>query len=882
MEASKLFGLEPVKTDLTDSAAQALAAKSIDTSARDAGVVNALTSFSGAFKNLVKNKTDERVREDVKIAKNAAVREKVMPGGLLPRAQQAFRDTQDIVTSNKVQNEVDTFMKGQGVQALINDPVLESEGKIRQLDATLDSFYLEGGAGIGNAKTLLELKAYIDKQKLVHTEDIYKVERDLSYGVTLEGINGKIKQGMDSEFSPRDIFADGKWIQAQSKKAMEIHPWLAEDPDETKLATFRMLTENEDMLMSPEVIDMIMTAPFSKGTTWGGLKAGTTDTGKEIDRIYKAFHLKAKQNHDEMDRAEREGQVVLDAVVDDGGVMDEFMDANKDDPDRNVNALQIMSEQYGVSGSAQIAFIRRYNTKEAFAQQGPKSMAYSDTEDAVIDDVIQNERDLAEWVAAENLSDESYKLLKRIMTDKNSTEKEHIRTFKEAVKSTTGVVTGVLKGLVKTPHLDTLIAAMASGHTISDSALQTAALSGKSVMKPKAYMAVMMQLQGKYKAFNEKARKEAEMAVRENRPLNVDEIANDFMFELSDFVAQVEQSKGPVGPAKGDSKDTSGGTVGGTDTADKAEKVVVPNPDGGPNKGEKEQIVKTSTGTSEDKVILAGSLGDSITLRERSKLSEVRSSEEQKALDEFKDNIKKGKETNAKELEMTYESVLSSKTRADMIDSNTEAQGRQALDQVPDLTPVAKREMGMWEKFKEFLFPGESLGGQVSDRGDIEGQFDSESIENEEAVSSAVDRVFPDAKNFKAALMSSIKAETGNFSSTIEEDGGEGIGLIQFTGPQRTAFEKYLKDRNVENTADSTMDYLRILMTGSNAEVKSYHDIGAGNRRKMRSLIRVGTPEEISDFLTDKVIRPFTEGGSKRAEQRDKRRQATLDRLKDN
>tara|TARA_R100000781_G_C4081252_1_gene127821 strand:+ start:448 stop:3933 length:3486 start_codon:yes stop_codon:yes gene_type:complete len=139
--------------------------------------------------------------------------------------------------------------------------------------------------------------------------------------------------------------------------------------------------------------------------------------------------------------------------------------------------------------------------------------------------------------------------------------------------------------------------------------------------------------------------------------------------------------------------------------------------------------------------------------------------------------------------------------------------------------------------------------------------------------SSAIDTVFGKNDKLKAALLSQFIHETGDLDPLkVEKAGGRGFGLIQFTGKQRTAFKKWLKDNNKTVTADSTLEYLKILMTGTTAEVKSYHDIGAGHRKTLRQLIKTGTIEKLTDFITDKVVGPFDRDGVKRKNEIAKRR----------
>ena len=719
--ADKMFTLDPVQTSLSDTETTVAAQRSVNTAARDAGLVQSMGGFSDALRNLTNYKIQERVREDIIIAENAAVREKVMPGGLTPRAQQAFRDTQDLVTSNKVKNEITVLLEGDGVQNLVKDPILSSEGKIRQLKGLLNNYYVDAAKSIQNPKTLLELKANIDLETTKSMEGIYDVEKKLAYGVTLEGINGQIKKAMDTseidprdgvtlegingqikkvfdtEIDPRDVL-NGKWLQTVAKQAQENHPWLIQNPDETKLAVFSMLTQNEDMLMHPDVIDILMKTEFSKGVTWEGLANGTTETGQEIRKMYIAYQTAVETNLDEMDKAEIDAQTYLDSQAVDA--MEEWYEQHKDDPDRNLEAIRLLKEQYGASPSTRLSIIRGFNTEEGFTKHNVDSMAYSDTEDAVIDGVINNPRDLIDWVANENLDNESYTRLSRLLTDRNTREYRFITEFKDSVKTTTSTVISSLKGLVRSETFNEMISAMINQNKhFSDEAIRTVALTNKSTLQVNEFTQVMVQLQTFYDQFNKEARAEAELAVRENRERpNIYPIQSKFQQDIANFIAQVKLNKGPVPYGEEDVKSFTGGEDKGT-TPPPPEKTS-PSSGADNSKELKQSTISAATGTSDSVKELAGSLGDSVTFRERTGLSEIRSKEEQDVLENLKNSLKKiePKELKKEEVIGLYESVLSPTSRSKLMAENPESKRLILNDR-------EQRETNLWNQFTEFLFP---------------------------------------------------------------------------------------------------------------------------------------------------------------------------------
>ena len=105
----KLFRLDPVETKITApiSNFQALA-DSADRSIANRSINRGLNAFGEALGGLAKFKKEEQSREDIKTAKDAAVRGEVMPN-VFPIAEKAYRDIIDINTLEKIQFSKLTF-----------------------------------------------------------------------------------------------------------------------------------------------------------------------------------------------------------------------------------------------------------------------------------------------------------------------------------------------------------------------------------------------------------------------------------------------------------------------------------------------------------------------------------------------------------------------------------------------------------------------------------------------------------------------------------------------------------------------------------------------------------------------------------------------------
>jgi hypothetical protein len=163
----------------------------------------------------------------------------------------------------------------------------------------------------------------------------------------------------------------------------------------------------------------------------------------------------------------------------------------------------------------------------------------------------------------------------------------------------------------------------------------------------------------------------------------------------------------------------------------------------------------------------------------------------------------------------------------------------------------------------------------------------------------------------QAALMSQFQHENSSLNPHALEERGDrgsdiklGIGLMQFTDMdtpypvdedgnkngehQRRAFTNWLADNGRSMDADSTVEYIKQLMTANSVWAKKYHNIGAGNRIKGRDLLdpnRQGgraTAGELSDFMTEHVVGPGTRGSATRrtaSTQRRSEAQAIHDRM---
>tara|TARA_R110000787_G_C13293308_1_gene433809 strand:+ start:67 stop:870 length:804 start_codon:yes stop_codon:yes gene_type:complete len=165
---------------------------------------------------------------------------------------------------------------------------------------------------------------------------------------------------------------------------------------------------------------------------------------------------------------------------------------------------------------------------------------------------------------------------------------------------------------------------------------------------------------------------------------------------------------------------------------------------------------------------------------------------------------------------------------------------------------------------------------------------------NEEKASYALNKHFPNNPEMQSVMMSQFANETwgASFDPKEVERGGarhKGIGLMQFTDMndeypkdsngnktsehQRTGFMNWIWDNGRDLDADSTVEYIKLLITADSKWAKKYHDIGAGNRKKGRKLMSDGASvSELSDFVTENVVGPFSRDSPARRDEKAERR----------
>jgi len=136
----KLFRLDPVETKIAAPTTNfQVLAEAADQSVANRSLGRGLTAFSQALGGLAQFKKQEQIRDDIKTAKDAAVRGEVMPN-VLPVAEVAYQNVIDKNTAAESLLAIDRWENGEDFNTLIKteDP---SDQKTAQLESTYDDFY---------------------------------------------------------------------------------------------------------------------------------------------------------------------------------------------------------------------------------------------------------------------------------------------------------------------------------------------------------------------------------------------------------------------------------------------------------------------------------------------------------------------------------------------------------------------------------------------------------------------------------------------------------------------------------------------------------------------------------------------------------------------
>jgi hypothetical protein len=311
---SQVFQLDQVETKVT---APVTNVKTRDETlgGRVQGNLRGLNSLAGALKGLAQFEKQNQIREDVLTAQEAAAREDVMPGGLLPIAQQAYRNVVDINTSHAAILEAKRYIEGDEYATTIKAIGPSSKEKSDTIRQSLDSFREKALTSIQDPSVIQNLNLKLNEIFASSEKEIYKIERDQQTVQSIEAISNTIKDNVDfadkTNVPLGEIFT-AEWVKNMADDVMTVNPWM--DEKEAKLLVFKVFSFSDSALKDPSLITSLLSKQFSKDFTYSSLLIGTGDDAEQFRNIIKDYNTRVKARQKELADSEKNLNKLLEGA----------------------------------------------------------------------------------------------------------------------------------------------------------------------------------------------------------------------------------------------------------------------------------------------------------------------------------------------------------------------------------------------------------------------------------------------------------------------------------------------------------------------------------------------------------------------------------------
>ena len=448
----KLFRLDPVSTDLTSPVTQVQIQKAADDSRATQQLYKGLQTFGNAIGSAADFAKKRRITEDTKLAENAALRNEVLPGGLLPIAVESYNNVVDLNTSNSIYDELDLWSASEEGEKLVSSNELSTDAKLASLDNILDDYWARASSTIQNPSVLLKFKTKLDAKKIELKKDIFKVEKDLKIVDVIQAVQNTIKDAIgfmektgvkdfNQTFSPY-------WIKAMSKDIKNIFPDI--DPSENKLLILHTLSTNPDILSNPSVIHDIMKSEYNKGITYntlyakGKLASNKDEDAKEIVKIFDSFITNSDAHLDAIEKAEEAQDKALEEES-----YNKAWDVFQQDPANTENAVDVL-KRYGRPGTEVNKFrtmVEKYQNNEVKDQIG--SPSYLNVRDLILNHTIRTEPQLNEFILSGFLSSDTKGPLKDFLSEEGKQITKNVEIYKDRVKTLDSTAISSMKGFLR-------------------------------------------------------------------------------------------------------------------------------------------------------------------------------------------------------------------------------------------------------------------------------------------------------------------------------------------------------------------------------------------------------------------------------------------------
>ena len=244
----------------------------VDTRIADRSRSRGLSDLGTSLLNAGIQKKNEQIVEDKRIAEEAAAREEVMPGGLYPVAQQAYRDAIDINTSHATLLEAKNWTDSKEYTNILKDKGLQQRQKTDALKNHLAQLKKTALGTLQNPQVIQQLNLEFDELIAANEKIVYEYEKDQRDLTIIEaGTNTVLsaasfaKRGdllWDTVFTPR-------FLKNMTTDVLKIAPDML--PAEAKILSFKIIANNPDLLGRPSVMRKLLSTEFSDGISFATL-----------------------------------------------------------------------------------------------------------------------------------------------------------------------------------------------------------------------------------------------------------------------------------------------------------------------------------------------------------------------------------------------------------------------------------------------------------------------------------------------------------------------------------------------------------------------------------------------------------------------------------
>lgn len=454
------FRLDPVETKITAPISDVSVQQ---TPTNDAGLKAGVTALSQAMGSLAEFAKKRQIQEDTLIAEEAAAREEVMPGGLLPVAQSAYHNVVDINTKAEVLASVKLWTEGDDYLGVIKSDATSRE-KSDALKNKFASFKAEGMSSIRNPALLQSFNLEMNELQAAQEKIIYEIEKKDMTVETIQGIKNVITDAKNfAEITGATELADifnKRWVNAMGLDVKKTLPWITDK--EARLLAMQTLMQDEDILLRPDIIHDMLGEEYSKGFTYSALLIGTGDDAVEFQKMHKDYlsqsnalfnKLSKEETASFNNRVDKAKSAAYDIFAQGGGSLESAAQARV-----ILNSSGIFENDKQKIETQIKAFENYYNSTERY---GRNSEPYTNIVGRIVTNDITTKSELNDALLASQINTSIWDDARQLFSDKGVERKNRIKEYRDKTSEMrTQMVSTIKMALKNNKNLSAILEVM--------------------------------------------------------------------------------------------------------------------------------------------------------------------------------------------------------------------------------------------------------------------------------------------------------------------------------------------------------------------------------------------------------------------------------------